>query len=71
MPPRKAKDTSLSSKIIERLDIVTLADAVVDELAERVASSLATSTIVDRLFESRKEEFQTQMTELILEKLQQ
>ena len=62
---RKKKQVLLD-KVMERIHVGELIDCAADEVTARLMASMATNTIVDKLFESRKEELQAQVTEEII-----
>ena len=65
MADKKEKQVLLD-KVMERIHVGELIDCVADEVTVRLMASMATTHIVDRIYESRKEELQAQVTEEII-----
>ena len=62
------QDTSfISSKVMERIDIDELINCIADEVTGRLMSSIATDSIVDKVFESKKVELQAVISDQIIE----
>ena len=64
-----AYDDNFSNKIMQNLDIDKLADSVAGQLSERMMANIATSELVDRIFQKCHDELRTSITEAIIQRL--